>query len=170
MSTPLPIRAPSRTSTTAAPVLALALATTLVLGACSADAVRVGMSRDEVIASKGQPGRVVPFASGTRLQYSLQPSGQRAFMIDLDANYRVVRSRQVLVAQEFAHIEIGTWTRADVEREFGPPASVDHVASWPFDIMTYRWREITDMFFWVYLDQNQVVRRTEQGIEYPRDR
>jgi hypothetical protein len=56
-----------------------------------------------------------------------------------------------------------------VEREFGRPASIDHVANWPTDILTYRWYEVQDMFFWVFLDEHNVVRRTEQGIEYHHD-
>jgi hypothetical protein len=40
------------------------------------------------------------------------------------------------------------------------------VASWPHDIMTYRWFEIDNMLYWVYLDQNNVVQRTGQGIEF----
>ena len=82
----------------------------------------------------------------------------------------VLRLRQVLQATEFARIVVNQWTRDDVEREFGRPASIDHVANWPTDIMTYRWFEQQDMFFWIYLDQNNVVRRTEQGIEYHHDK
>jgi len=90
-------------------------------------------------------------------------------MVDLDASDHVAQVRQVLVQQEFARITPGTWTRADVEREFGRPASVDRVANWPNDILTYRWYEVQDMFYWVYLDAANVVRRTEQGIEYHHD-
>ena len=80
-----------------------------------------------------------------------------------------MQARQVLNARDFARIEVGKWTRQDVEREFGPPASVDRVASWPFEIMTYRWFDVIDLFFWVYLDQNNLVQRTSQGMEYYRD-
>ena len=50
-------------------------------------------------------------------------------------------SRQVLAENEFNRIVPGQWTRADVEREFGPPARIEHVASWTGPIMTYRWRD-----------------------------
>lgn len=67
---------------------------------------------------------------------------------------------------EFSKIEIGKWMRADVEREFGRPASVDHVASWSGDIMTYRWLDgDINKFFWVYLDAGNVVQRTGEGLE-----
>jgi len=136
------------------------------LAGCALTPVTVGMARLDVVRHMGTPTRVVPLSGGSRLQYSRQPAGQQAYMVDLDANDHVVQVRQVLVAAEFARITPGTWTRDDVEREFGPPASVDHVASWPHDILTYRWSDGQDMFYWIYLDADNVVRRTEQGIEY----
>lgn len=142
----------------------------LLLAALAGCAVKPmeGASREEVIARYGQPTRVVPLATGTRLQYSQQPAGQYATMVDLDASQRVVSARQVLNPADFARIEPGKWTREDVEREFGHPASVGRVASWSDDILTYRWRDVSqDMFFWVYLDANNRVQRTGQGMEFP---
>ena len=78
---------------------------------------------------------------------------------------------QVLTENEFNRIVPGQWTRADVEREFGPPARVDGVASWNGPILTYRWRDLqgANMFYWVYLDPEGVVRRAHPGMEF-RDR
>ncbi len=122
-----------------------------------------------VEARYGKPTRAVPVGSGIRLQYSRQPAGQSVVMVDLDAAGKVMAATEVMTPQAFSIIEPGKWTREDVEREFGPPASVDRVASWKGDIMTYRWREnnIQDMYFWVYLDARQVVGRTGQGMEIP---
>lgn len=152
------------------------LATTIVtvalaLSACAtSNSVQPGMSRDDVITRMGQPSRVLPLEAGsTRLQYSRQPAGQQVFNVDLDAAGRVVQVRQMLVANEFQRIAINQWTRNDVERAFGPPASVDHAAHWPGDIMAYRWYAGQDMFYWIYLDPNNVVRRAEPGVEYHRD-
>ena len=103
---------------------------------------------------------------GERLQYSLQPFGQYAWMIDLDASGRVLRSRQVLRAAEFQRIEPGRWTRADVEREFGRPAMVDGVSSWNGPILTYRWNDGSDMLYFVYLDPQGVVQRAHPGMEF----
>lgn len=136
-----------------------------LLSGCAFSGVQPGMTRDEVASRLGQPSRVVALSSGTRLQYSGQPAGQWVVMVDLNLDGRVTTLRQVLNGNDFNRIESGQWTRQDVEREFGPPAAIDRVMSWPFDIMTYRWIEIDDMFFWVYLDQNNVVQRTGQGIE-----
>ncbi|MBH1957843.1 MAG: hypothetical protein I8H70_04070 [Burkholderiales bacterium] len=144
-------------------------AAALLMAGCAFTSVQPGMSRDQVLASYGKPTRVVPVGSGTRLQYSRQPAGQSVVMVDLDAADKVVAVREVMTLREFLRIEPGKWTREDVEREFGPPARVDGVASWSGDIMTYRWREnnIQDMFFWVYLDAGNRVQRTGQGMEIP---
>ena len=148
-------------------VSAMALAALLAAG-CAFTPPQPGMSREQVLASWGTPTRTVPLASGTRLQYSGQPTGQTATMVDLDAAGKVVSVRQVLNIRDFARIEVDKWTRADVEREFGPPAKTDGVASWSGDIMTYRWVDgVQDMFFFVYLDAGQVVRRVGQGMEFP---
>ena len=143
----------------------------VLLAACAGNpfnayCMQPGTSREAVIARLGQPTRVVRLPAGERLQYSLQPFGQSAWMVDLDAGGRVVRSRQVLTANEFNRIEIGNWTRDDVEREFGPPAMVDGVASWNGPILTYRWNDGSDMFYWVYLDGRGVVQRAHPGMEF----
>lgn len=141
---------------------------TALMAGCAFTPVTPGMSRDQVMGSYGTPTGVVPLASGTRLQYSRQPAGQSAVMVDLDAAGRVTAVREVMKLQEFLRIEPGQWTRSDVEREFGPPARVDRVASWSGDIMNYRWRDSAqDMFFWVYLDAGNRVQRTGQGVELP---
>ncbi len=139
----------------------------LLLSACAWAPLQPGMTRDQVLASWGQPTRVVRLPDGERLQYSQQPAGQQAFMVDLDAAGRVKQARQVLTELEFARIGTqGDWTRADVEREFGPPAWTERVYSWDGPIMTYRWRGgMIDLFYFVYLDPAGVVRRAHQGME-----
>ena len=127
-----------------------------------------GTPRQAVIERMGQPGRIVSLPTGERLQYSLQPVGHYAWMVDLDASGRVVQSRQVLTDNNFHRIEVGKWTRDDVEREFGRPAWIDRVVSWRGPIMTYRWRDLqnSDMFYWVYLDERNVVQRAHPGMEF----
>ena len=139
----------------------------LALGGCAFTPVQPGMSSGQVVASYGKPTRVVATSFGSRLQYSRQPAGQSAVMVDMDATDKVIAVREVMTLQEFLKIEPGKWTREDVEREFGPPARVDRVASWTGDVMTYRWLNADqDMYFWIYLDAANVVQRTAQGIEF----
>ncbi len=72
---------------------------------------------------------------------------------------------------DFERIVPGQWTRADVERTFGPPALIERVASWDGPIMTYRWRDAggARMFYSIYLDSQGVVRRAHPSMEV-RDR
>ena len=147
----------------------LVAAAALVAG-CANEALAPGMSRDDVLSRLGKPTRVVPLTGGERLQYSRQPYGRTTLMVDLDAAGRVVRARQVLNLTDFSRIEIDRWTRDDIAREFGPPASVDHVGSWRGDIWNYYWADgYNNMFFWIYLDPQGVVRRTQQGMELMRE-
>jgi hypothetical protein len=149
----------------------LSMAALLALAACATPFygfdLPAGTPREAVIARLGQPTGVVPLPDGERLQYSLQPFGQYAWMVDLDRTGRVVQARQVLDETDFNRIQAG-WTRADVEREFGPPALIDRVSSWPGPIMTYRWKDPVggDMFYFVYLDQQGIVRRAHPGMEF----
>lgn len=156
------------------PFAALALSALLLAGCAGGSLftsiadIPPGTPREQVVAQAGQPTRVVPLpGGGQRLQYSLQPMGRYAWMVDLDAAGKVVRARQVLTEAEFNRIQPG-WTRADVEREFGPPALIDGVASWNGPVMTYRWRDVgrSDMFYWVYLDPQGIVRRAHPGMEF----
>lgn len=145
------------------------LSAALLMTGCALTPVQPGMSQAEVLKIYGSPTRTVSLNSGTRLQYSTEPAGQSVVMVDLDAAGKVVNVRQVMTLAEFSKIEAGKWTRQDVEREFGRPATLDRVASWPGEIMTYRWlaNNIYDMYFWVYLDGRDVVQRTGQGMEIP---
>lgn len=147
---------------------AAAVAATLLVG-CAVERVKVGTARAQVVAQYGEPSAVVQLPIGQRLQYSRQPAGQSAVMVDLGANGQVSSVRQVLNPADFSRVEVGKWTRANTLAEFGQPASVDHVASWPGDILTYRWRDVNvPMQFYVYLDAAQIVQRTGVGMEYRR--
>ncbi|HEX7890354.1 MAG TPA: hypothetical protein VF522_13415 [Ramlibacter sp.] len=148
----------------------------LLLGGCAHpwNTVNVapGTPREQVIAQAGPPVAIVALpGGGQRLQYSLQPLGQYAFMVDVDPAGRVVGSRQVLTELEFQRIEPDRWTLQDVLREFGPPARVDGVSSFHGQVLTYRWRDRAnaDMFYWVYVDPQGVVRRAHPGMEQRND-
>ena len=129
-----------------------------------------GTPREQVLAQAGQPLRILPLpGGGQRYQYTLQPLGRYAFNVDFDAQGRLVQSRQVLTAANFQRIEPGRWTIADVQREFGPPARIDRVTSFNGDVLTYRWYDGSDMFYWVYVDPQGIVRRAHPGMEFHND-
>ena len=146
--------------------ITLALAAALA-GCATSFGLEPGASRDAVLARMGRPTAVVKLPVGERLQYSLQPAGQQAWMADLDAGGRLVRVYNALTQENFQRIQLGQWTRADLEREFGPPAFIDRAGNWNGPILTYRWHDdITDKFYWVYLDERGVAQRAHPGTEY----
>jgi hypothetical protein len=144
-----------------------ALAIWLTACAAAPYAVPPGTPRDVAIQRAGAPTRIVRTEQGERLQYSYQPLGHEAWMVDLDSAGRVIGVYQALNEQNFNRIQPG-WTSQDVEREFGPPAQVDRVGSWRGPVWTYRWRDVanTRMFYWVYLDERGVVGRAHPGIDF----
>ena len=151
------------------PVFSLMTVALMTLTAgCAVQPVQPGDSREIVVSRYGTPSRVVALAAGTRLQYSRQPAGQSAVMVDLDATGRVTSVREVLNPVGFSTVVVGQSTREDTERALGRPALVDRVGSWSGDILTYRWRDKDqDMLYWFYLDANQVVQRTGFAVEIP---
>jgi hypothetical protein len=146
-------------------VMAIAL-----LGSCGVMVrdIPPGTPRDQAIAKLGTPTRVVRLPDGgERLQYSLQPAGQQAWMVDVDANGRVVRTYQALTDNNFMRIQPG-WTAADIEREFGPPGRIDRIATYNGVVWEYRWQDVMggNMFYWVYVDPRGVVTRAHPGMEW----
>jgi len=140
----------------------------LLLTALAGCAIKPGMTRDEVLGSWGRPTAELDRGGVHRLQYSRQPSGQSVVMVDLDASGRVLQSREVMNLNAFSEIDIsGKTTREDILWAFGPPAKIDSVASWKGDIWSYRWKDLDNMWFWIYFDPSGVVRRTQQGPDLP---
>jgi hypothetical protein len=127
-----------------------------------------GTPRAEVLQALGQPTARYPLPDGgERLQYSRQPAGQAVFNVDLDAQGRLRRAEQVLNESLFAErIRPDVWTRADVLREYGPPARVIGVHNFKGDIGVWRyadgpvWR-----LLYIDIDPTGVVRRWSNGDE-----
>ena len=155
----LPQRLPSAVLRRAA-VLALALG---LLGGCaSPDWTELGAARVDVVASLGMPVSRAPLpGGGERLLYTTQPAGFSVFHLDFDAQGRLVRREQVLTQERLVAIPVGQWTVADVQRTFGPPMRVEHVARFEGDIWTYRFMDDfhTRRQGHVHIDRTGVVRR-----------
>lgn len=149
-----------------APVLA-SLLTALLLSACAAnpDQLALGLSEADVVAAVGPPSQRVTLADGSsRWLYSRQPAGQEVYLTDFDAQGRLVRRQQMLdeavYARLAAAIAAGTFTRADVEAQFGPPAEKSKVYSFNGIVWTYRYRQDGFNRLWhVHIDPQDVVRR-----------
>ena len=151
----------------------LAALAALLLGACAllAEPSRIapGTPEAQVLATLGRPTAQYPAAAGqpARLQYSSQPAGQRVFNLDLDADGRVARVEQALQEGLFAQrIQVDHWRRADVLREYGPPARVEAVHNFKGQIWVWRyalgpsWR-----LLFIDVDPEGVVRGWSLGDE-----
>ena len=95
------------------------------------------------------------------------PAGQRVFNIELDAQGRVARVEQALSEALFPErIRPDHWTRADVLREYGPPARVMGVHNFDGDIWLWRY---ADGPVWrllhIDIDRSGVVRGWSSGDE-----
>lgn len=150
------------------PTLVLALLALLLSGCALPAKVPLGSPQADVIARLGPPTAVFALPSGQRLLYSELPAGFAAYNLDFDASGRLVRNEQVLTQSRFENIPTGTWTRADVERTFGPPLLLERVARFDGDIWTYRFRQNSDpRLAHVHIDRAGIVRMVMFTDELP---
>ena len=145
----------------------------VLLGGCALftnpDSVAPGTPAAAVVQQLGRPTAQYPASAnaGERLQYTYQPAGQRVFNIDLDTQGRVARVEQALSESLFdQRIQPDHWTRADVLREYGPPARIVGVHNFDGDIWVWRY---ADGPVWrllhIDIDRAGVVRGWSSGDE-----
>lgn len=105
----------------------------------SGDALQPSITTEaEVRARWGEPGRVWPaVAGGKSLEYTRQPSGHTAYMVDIGVNGKVTAVRQVLNRENFARVVVGM-TPEEVLRLLGQPMKITHYPLKP--VTNYDWR------------------------------
>lgn len=143
---------------------AFSIVLVLLLGACAhPDALRVGMSRDELDARFGRPDAVRHEPDGDVQIYSSAPLGERASAAHLDAQGRVVAVEPLLNTEHFATIRVGAWNQNDVLTHFGRPAEVSRTRF--YEVWSYRYREAETWYslFHVMFDAAGVVRQTQNA-------
>lgn len=112
----------------------------------STDALPVSVTTEAEVRTRwGEPGRVWPAAAGApagskALEYTRQPSGHTAFMVDIGADGKVAAVRQVLNRENFARVQVGM-TPEEVLRLLGQPMKITR---YPLRPVTY--------YDWRYLD------------------
>lgn len=105
-----------------------------------------GATEADVVARMGPPtGRHALPDGNKRLEFARGPFGRETYMVDLDANGRVVRIRQVLGEQQFLAMQPGM-TRDEVLREFGRPAEAQRVGFVGREV--WSWRYPTNDCLW----------------------
>ena len=157
---------------------ALVVAWTLALAGCASQPEKLppGMPRAEVLQALGQPTAIYPIGDdwggpamkgGQRLQYSMQPAGQRVYNVDLDASGRLVRAEQALNEGLFPkRILPDRWTQEDVLREYGRPARIEAVHNFNGRIWVWRYADgpIWRLLF-IDIDPQGIVRGHSVGDE-----
>jgi hypothetical protein len=142
----------------------LLLVLVLSLAACAAvpEGLASGTPRAQVVERMGPPtGEYALADGGVRLQYSRQPLGRQVYNLDFGADGRLRRVEQALETETMLRsIQIGQWTREDVQRFLGRPALVERVARFDGDIWTYRYLELNnERLAHVHIDRGGVVRQ-----------
>ena len=146
----------SRVAVAAALALPLALA-----GGCagySPDGIPAGSSSTEVIARMGPPkARFVTPSGGERLEFWRGPFGKHTFMVDFDAQNRMLGWEQVLTEANFYALRHGM-TKDEVLYRIGHPSEFQFL-TWPQQhLWSYRYVSPFCVWFQVSLDtQDQVV-------------
>jgi hypothetical protein len=119
----------------------------LLLAACALPPPTPGASDAELRRQWGPPSDTHPLpGGGTRLEYATGPYGRTTWMIDLGADGRVQRARQVLTPERLFALPAGTLDRAALRRELGRPGEVQGVYGGG---ETWFWRYETNDCLWM---------------------
>ncbi|MGE5336654.1 MAG: hypothetical protein ACM3PU_02435 [Gemmatimonadota bacterium] len=146
-----------------------ALASALSLAGCATpSSLAPGTPETEVIRHFGRPAEVYPLPAppqARRLAYRIGAFQQQTWMVDVDAQGRVLRVRQVISAEHFAQIRVGKDDQTVIRREFGPPRVEETFArlgltSWSYPYLEdgFRYSEMS-----IYFDRSGIVQRVENG-------
>ena len=139
------------------------------LSACAVQPEQLspGMPRAEVLQTLGKPTASYPASGGERLQYSMQPAGQRVYNVDLDARGALLGAEQALSESLFAQrIVPDRWTTQDILFEYGPPARIQGVHNFKGRIWVWRYANgpVWRLLF-IDVDPDGVVRGYSVGDE-----
>lgn len=131
-------------------LMLVALALVTACAGYSPSAVQPGMDIAQVQALMGPPAaRYAQGDGGSRLEYPRGPMGLHTFMVDLDAQGRVLGWQQVLTEAQFNAIQPGI-SAQELLRRVGRPAQVrgggrqgGQVWSYRFDSWACQWWQVS---------------------------
>lgn len=140
------------------PVLLVACAT-----GYSPGGLQPGDSIDTVVRQMGQPTGEYPRADGSRrLEFARGPYGKHTYMLDFDAQGRLLQSSQVLTETTFASVQAGM-TADQVRQTLGRPARVWGVRYHNQTVWSYRYDTPFCQLFHVGITPSGVVEDTSFG-------
>ena len=141
------------------------VAATALTGCMSYAPYRVTPGQDaaEVQAAMGAPtGRYRLDGGGERLEYARGPEGSHTYMVDLDAQGRVLGWQQVLTEANFLAIVPGQ-TRDEVLQQLGRPGQVRAIARQGIELWTWRYESLTCTLFVVSMEPAGRVREASHA-------
>lgn len=139
---------------------AWAAAALLVLSACAGygpGGLPAGASSAQAIAQMGPPtGRHALDAGGQRLEFARGPYGRHTYMLDFDAQDRLLRAEQVLTENNFYALQIGMG-REEVLRRIGRPSDTMYLSRQRHRLWSYRYETPFCIWFQVSLGDDDRV-------------
>jgi hypothetical protein len=146
--------------------LAAACSLSLLFAACATYSPRAfspGTPIDAVTKAMGSPVAEHPLPEGgRRLEYSHAPYGRDTFMIDFDAQGRLVRWEQVASQSHFDAIRAGM-TADEVRSRIGTPSEVWSIPRQHQVVWSYRFETPFCQWFMVGIGTENRVKDTSYG-------
>lgn len=144
----------------------------LVLAGCvsyDGTGLRPGAGSEEIRAAMGEPGTIWREENGgATWEYPRAPEGRHTFMVRIGADGRLREIRQVLNAETFAHIRVGSMKQDEVRRLLGAPYQESAFPRMKERVWDYRYLDPLNSFnttLHIYFDEQGVVKRTGSTID-----
>jgi hypothetical protein len=123
-----------------------------------------GDSEADVVRAMGAPTGRYALADGSqRLEFARGPSGRHTYMVDVDAQQRVLRIEQVLDAPYFATVKPGQ-TGDDVLRVLGRPSQRQGILR-QAQVWSWRYANYDCLWYQAQLDAQGIVTSAGYAIE-----
>jgi hypothetical protein len=142
------------------PAAAALLAAASLLGACATHpgpaALAPGATVSQATSTLGPPTGRYTVNGGERLEYATGPMGRQTYMLDFDAQGKLVQSQQVLAEPRFNGIR-GGMSRDDVLATLGHPSDMRPLPVQHQTLWSYRYQSPFCQWFQVSLDASGKV-------------
>jgi hypothetical protein len=136
-----------------------------LLTACSSyapPANLAGITKDQLVATMGQPDLERQMDVGTRLEFPRGPMGHHTWFVYLDPTGQAIRTEQVLTEQNFNQILPGM-SQAEVRQRLGRPSDVQGLGRSRGVVWSYRYENFNCLWFQLEISKEQRVRSTGYG-------
>lgn len=118
-----------------------------------------------VISKLGTPTNRYQDGNHQLLEYMKGPWAQHTYMARLGPDGRLISYDQVLTAERFASIKVGSATKDDVLRIIGAPSDTSYLSLSKMEVWSYPYKEsnVWNSVMHVHFDQNGIVQRLLNG-------